>query len=271
VDSLLQYLRPRRLPEHETLLNSSVPTLHVDPLSDEDLDRLNHLLPWKCYTVDGHGRPFGGVAGRTKRHTPQSVPDPRIVDMDRHFGLAGKSVLELGCFEGVHTIALCQHGADVIAIDARIENVVKTIVRANLFGFRPQVACVDVDKPENLNSLPEVDLAHHVGVLYHLADPISHLAALAPLVKTGMLLDTHISPDGEDGEAYEALGESWPYFHYRERGRNDVFSGMDSEAKWLTLDTLHRALERAGFSRRTVIRVRQERNGPRAHMYCSRS
>ena len=36
---------------------------------------------------------------------------------------------EVGCFEGIHTIALCQLGAEVVAVDARIENTVKRIAR----------------------------------------------------------------------------------------------------------------------------------------------
>ena len=48
----------------------------VDRLSDEELERLNELLPWRCFTVDSHGRPFGGAAWRGKRDRPAGDPRP---------------------------------------------------------------------------------------------------------------------------------------------------------------------------------------------------
>ena len=262
-------LRPK-LPEPSTLKAKGVPTRDVDFLSDNDLDLLNSLLPWNCYTLDGRGRPFGGIAGRSKRRNPQALPDPRIQHLDHAYPLAGRRVLEIGCFEGVHTVGLCQFGADVVAVDARIENVVKTIVRANLFGHRPDVRCVDVDSVAGQEWLPEVDIVHHVGVLYHLVDPVTHLCRLARVTRQAMMLDTHISLDGEDTQSYAAEGERWGFKLYREGGRKDVFSGMSGHAKWLTQATLERALQKAGFTRNTVVELRNERNGPRVLMYCAK-
>lgn len=262
-------LRPK-LPHPSTLKGKGVPTRDVDLLPDKDLDLLNSLLPWKCYTLDGRGRAFGGIAGRSKRRDPQVVPDPRIKRLDEAYPLAGRRVLEIGCFEGVHTVSLCQFGADAVAVDARIENVVKTIVRANLFGHRPDVRCVDVDSVAGIERLPEVDIVHHVGVLYHLVDPVTHLCRLARVTRQTMMLDTHISRDGEDAQSYEAEGERWSFKLYREGGRKDVFSGMGSDAKWLTQPTLERALRKAGFSRNRTVEVRNERNGPRVLMYCAK-
>ncbi|NJM55024.1 MAG: DUF1698 domain-containing protein [Verrucomicrobiae bacterium] len=190
--------------------------------------------------------------------------------IDAEYGLAGRRVLELGCFEGVHTVGLCQYGADVVAVDSRIENVVKTIVRANLFGHRPDVRCVDVDSADGLATLPEVDIVHHVGVLYHLVDPVAHLAAISRVAGTGMMLDTQISAVGEDTETYESLGSSWPFKRYREYGRDDVFSGMSPDSKWLTLTTLEKVLDAVGFTKRKVVSVRDERNGPRLLMFCAK-
>jgi hypothetical protein len=267
---MLDKLLHPKLPSSLTPKAKGVPTRDVDFLSDEDLDLLNSLLPWRCYTLDGRSRPFGGIAGRNKRRDPQAVPDPRIKQFNEAYPLAGRTVLEIGCFEGVHTVGLCQFGANVVAVDARIENVVKTIVSANLFGHRPDVRCVDVDSVAGLERLPEVDIVHHVGVLYHLVDPVTHLCRLARVTRHTMMLDTHISPDGEDSQSYEAEGERWGFRLYREGGRKDVFSGMGSDAKWLTQATLERALRKAGFSLNTTVELRNERNGPRVLMYCTK-
>ncbi|MGH8603524.1 MAG: hypothetical protein ACREXR_12355, partial [Gammaproteobacteria bacterium] len=59
-----------------------VQTKYVEFLSDENLQALNALLPWKCFTVDSKGRRFGDRAWPGKRETPQPVPDPRIVGLN---------------------------------------------------------------------------------------------------------------------------------------------------------------------------------------------
>ena len=70
-----------------------------------DLERLNALAPWSAFTLDAHGRRVGCAHSGKKRATPQAIPDPRIVELDRRYGLRGRSVLEIGCFEGIHTVA----------------------------------------------------------------------------------------------------------------------------------------------------------------------
>jgi hypothetical protein len=121
-----------------------IPTKYVDRLSDDDLERLNQMLPWRCFTLDG------------------------------------RTVLEIGCFEGVHTIGLAARAGRVIAIDSRIANVVKTIVRTWSFGHHVTAFQCDVEKASDFAMVPEVDVVHHVGVLYHLVDPIAYLLALLP-------------------------------------------------------------------------------------------
>jgi SAM-dependent methyltransferase len=236
---------------------------YVESLSDDDLKRLNEMLPWMCFTSDTKGRRFGNIAWKGKRETPQVVPDPRIVQMNKAFGLKDRSVLEIGCFEGVHTIALAQFGAEVTAVDSRIENVVKTVVRCNLFGYKPTSFVSDIEKAEDMARLPRVDFVHHVGVLYHLKDPVIHLKRLAALTGGGFLLDTHYATPEMVNNKYEVDGHDYRYFHYREKGRDEVFSGMYDHAKWLLLDDLKGLLAELGFGSFQILKDEQQRNGPR--------
>jgi tRNA (mo5U34)-methyltransferase len=247
-----------------------VATRHVDPLSDAELQELNGLLRWHCFTVDAHGRRFGRRSGPGKREEPQAVPDPRIVDMDRRFGLDGRTVLEVGCFEGVHTTGLAMHGAQVTAIDSRMENVVKTLVRSTMFGFQPEVFKCDVENEQDRERLPEVDLMHHVGVLYHLVDPVTHLERIAPRVRKGLMLDTHYAEPAEADARYTVGGRDYAYKRYAEGGRQEVFSGMYDHAKWLTLDGLTGLLRELGFNEVDVVERRAERNGPRLRLFAAR-
>jgi glycosyltransferase involved in cell wall biosynthesis len=242
----------------------------VDRLSDDDLRALNKLLPWRCFTIDAHGRRFGDIAWRGKRGVPQIVPDARIVALHRAFDLTGKHVLEIGCFEGVHTTALCRFAGRVTAVDSRIENVVKTTVRAAMFGCRPEVDVCDVENPADVARLPEVDVLHHVGVLYHLKDPVGHLRNLLPRVRQGLLLDTHVAPADSARHSYETGGTKHRYHLHKEGGKADVFSGMYDHAKWLLLEDLEAVLRALGFGSIDVIEVRDERNGPRARIHAAR-
>lgn len=238
----------------------------MDELTDDDLAAVNSLLPWSCFTVDSSGRRFGDSAWPGKRDAPQPLPDRRVLLMDERFGLRGRAVLEVGCFEGVHTIALCRLGADVTALDSRIENAVKTMVRAGLYGCAPRVLVRDLEHEDALAGL-DADLAHHVGVLYHLEDPVTHLYDLGRHVGA-VMLDTHVAESAS--ASYDAMEQRWGYAPYSEGGRADVFSGMRAQARWLTLDVLRDALALAGFARIDVIEEREERNGRRVLLFAER-
>lgn len=245
-------------------------TKYVDRLADDDLRELNALLPWKCFTLDANGRRFGDRAWRGKREAPQVIPDARILRMNDRFGLRDKEVLEIGCFEGIHTIALCAICKNVTAIDSRIENVIKTIVRAALFGERPAVFKCDVETAEDWSLLGPVDVVHHVGVLYHLRDPVTHLLRLGKIAREGVMLDSHFATPEQATERYRVDGREFPYKRYGEGGRSDVFSGMYDHAKWLTLEDVRRLLAEASLTRVQIIEERMERNGPRVLLFASR-
>jgi len=241
----------------------------VDRLSDDELERLNGLLPWQCFTVDAHGRPLGGVAWRGKRSRPEIIPDRRIEHFHERFDLSDQHVLEIGCFEGVHTIALCRLAQRVTAIDARVENVVKTAVRCALFDVRPRVLACDVEQPDD-EGLLRADLCHHVGVLYHLSDPVTHLRGLGRWISRGLMLDTHYAREEDASDSYEVDGERFRFRPYQELGRADVFSGMRPQSKWLLLEDLERVLGDGGFGTMEIVEKREERNGPRVLLYAER-
>lgn len=244
--------------------------VHVDSLQDQELQQLNQLLDWNCFVVDNRGRRFGNGAWKGKRIEPQEIPDKRIVLMHGRFDLSDKHVLEVGCFEGIHTVGLSMFAQKVTAIDSRIENVVKTIVRCAMFGYNPVVFKHDVEEHSAGTRIPDVDVIHHVGVLYHLRDPVTHLIELGRHCRLGMMLDTHYCRDEEARDKYEASGKNYRYKTYRESGYRDVFSGMYDHAKWLRLADIRTLLSQAGFKKVDVVEDRQERNGPRLLLFAER-
>lgn len=243
----------------------------VERLSDEDLERLNEMLPWRCFTVDSEGRPFGRAAWRGKRVTPQPIPDRRIELFHERFDLSNKHVLEIGCFEGVHTIALSRLARRVTAVDARVENVVKTVVRCAFFDERPRVFTYDVEADEDAEELLHADVCHHVGVLYHLDDPVTHLRRLGAWISRGLMLDTHYAREEDATDEYQVDGERFRFRRYDEVGRGDAFSGMRPTSKWLRVDDIAGVLRAVGFDTVDVVERREERNGPRVLLFAERT
>lgn len=239
-------------------------------MKDEDLQRLNDLLPWSCFVIDAQGRRFGKPWSATKRSQPQEIPDYRIVELNRRFPLAGRDVLEVGCFEGVHTVALSHLARRVMAADSRIENVVKTIVRCAVLGETPFVFPWNVDEglPGGIDI--SCDVLHHVGVLYHLVDPVRHLRDVLPLAREVVLLDTHVASPDAALDSYVSGSDRFQYQRYREGGREEPFAGMAEHAKWLREEDLVHLLRGEGFQNVDVAQRRQERNGPRVLIFASR-
>lgn len=251
-------------------VNGKIDSGYVEHISDDELSRLNELLPWMCFTVDLKGRRFGDMAWESKRDAPQTIPDERIELLDKLFNLADKSVLEVGCFEGVHTIALSKFAKEVYAIDSRIENVVKTIVRSHLFGYKPSVFVCDLENDAESSRLPTCDVVHHVGVLYHLKDPVTHLLHLGRIARGGMLLDTHYATEDMLNSKFEVHGRAHRYYKYGEGGRDEVFSGMYDHAKWLSLSDIQLILGEMGFTDIRVHKDEIQRNGPRVTLFAAK-
>jgi len=250
---------------------SPTPLPLLDMLSDEQLDEINHLLDFNCFTVDGRGRRFGLPAGPKKRRKPQEIPDRRITQLDEMVGLKGKRVLEVGCFEGVHTIALAQRARSVLALDSRVENVVKTIVRTAFYDLHPRIMAYDLEKLSS--PIPEwldVDVLFHVGVLYHLSDPVRHLKLMLEGVSQAILLDTHVARESQLNAEYLSDGRTWRYYKYGEKGYGAVFAGMKDHAKWILEEDLNTVLKEAGFSNIQKLEERDEKNGKRIYLIAQR-
>ena len=246
----------------------SIPNLEY--LSDEDLSTLNDILPWASFVVDSSGRRFGKPFSAQKRNTPEVIPDPRIIYLHERIPLTDLTVLEIGCFEGNHTCTLSALAKQVIAVDSRIEHVIKTLVRCAMFDQQPDVLCLDLEEDVPAKLDLHCDVLHHVGVLYHLTDPVSHLLKMGKLTRKAVLLDTHIAPESEHLLSYSANGRSYEYYRFGESGRSAPFAGMRDHAKWLKQEDLTNLLNEMGFVSIDVIEVRQERNGPRIQLLAQR-
>ncbi|MDP1785453.1 MAG: methyltransferase domain-containing protein [Sulfuricurvum sp.] len=243
---------------------------YIDNLPDKELAILNNLLPWASYVNDISGRRFGKPYSSKKRSAPENIPDPRIIELDRRYPLHNLRILEVGCFEGNHTVALSQFSDQVTAIDSRIEHVVKTIIRTSMFGYKPTVFHLDLEQSFPNDPALTFDVLHHVGVLYHLTDPIEHLNDILPHCSI-IMLDTHIATENETLHSYTVQGVHYQYKKYHEAGRAAPFAGMHDHAKWLLEKDILQILENNGFTHIEIAERRNERNGPRILIYAHKS
>jgi len=233
----------------------------VDRLTDQELEEVNRKHPWVTATRDAKGRLVGrpGHPGAIF-----DIPERRVEIARDKLGLSGKRVVEFGSLEGGHTLGLLACGAEVTAIEGRAENVEKTRVRCALYGWKVDVRRIDVER----DPIPSGDLFFHSGVLYHLEDPVAHLAMIAPLAPE-LLLDTHHAKRVDrryvsrfEAKEYEVLGYKEPTGAFK--------AGLRPLSRWLPLDTLTGLLRRF-YGQVEVVRNERSRNGPRATIVCKRA
>lgn len=226
-------------------------------LTDGIIKDANALFDWHTKTE----LPTGSILGKTKipgkREGLQQIPDYRIVKLNELISLEGKSVLELGCLEGIHTVGLLGFTNNVTAIDCRISNVVKTLTRVSLYGKRAGVFCYNADDLTK-DTYGSYDVIFNCGVLYHLSNPVQAIFNLSHMCKH-MLLDTHVTMDKSESTIFN--DKKYSGIKYKEV-TSSIFAGKDSFAFWLHIDELHRACAEVGFAVHP-IEVRHERNGLR--------
>jgi tRNA (mo5U34)-methyltransferase len=150
--------------------------------------------------------------------------------------------------------------------------VLKTLARMWAYGMNCHVAQWDLEgAPSPL--LPETwDVLHHIGVLYHLSDPIGHLNTVLPRTTQAVILDTHVADSAQaatleyavDGATVRYRRKPEPY------ASSAPFAGMRDHAKYLVLEDLIEHLRGHGFSHTKVVSNRLERNGRRVTVWAFR-
>jgi len=244
----------------------SSPFRNVD-LTAELVEEANKAFDWHAATELPNGLMLGRMFEH-KRSRPQTIPDKRIVSLNSLIGLRDKSVLEIGCFEGIHTIGLRTFTDNVTAIDLRPANVFKALARLSLHGADAKVFVADCEKLDA--SFGRFDVVFHFGVLYHLMQPVEHLHAVGRLGDT-LYLDTHVAVADAEMTRETINGREYAYTLANEGGWADPFSGKDASSKHLALESLQAAISSAGFTAQRLLNYRLERNGPRVLIIASRT
>ena len=238
------------------------------PLSDQQLEDLQDAIAWETAMRLSDGRVLGRPG---KRGTISEPGDFRVRALESKLGLADKRVLELGCHEGIHTVQLASVAGEVVGVEVRPKNVVGALTRLFVHDVRnARIVLGDVRDLEA--SFGTFDVLFHVGVLYHLLDPVEHLYRVAPMADA-ILLDTHYETPETARERSDLAYEGCRYTAYLvgEGGWEDSFSGVESSSRWLDREALLALVGDVGFTRLEVLDDRRERNGARLTLLARRS
>lgn len=118
-------------------------------------------------------------------------------------GIAGKSFLDIGCYDGFNSFEAHRRGASrVLATDHFVWSDRGGGDRRSFETardhFAPAVEVLDIDLPDMSESvIGRFDIVLFAGVLYHLRHPFAMLEKLAPLALETFIVETHLETTGE--------------------------------------------------------------------------
>lgn len=133
--------------------------------------------------------------------TPGEIKLRKIRRMSRMLfdglDLQGRTLLDIGCWDGAYSIEAARRGAMVTATDHYVWDVVPARRRAfdlAIGRLAPTVTAMDIPVEElNIANLGRFDIVLFLGVLYHLRDPLSALERVALLSADTLIVETRMT------------------------------------------------------------------------------
>jgi tRNA (mo5U34)-methyltransferase len=159
-------------------------------LGHDELRRRVEAIPW-FHEID-----FGNGV-RSDGATPEDVLR-RQADVYFKDGVAGRTVIDIGCWDGFNSIEAARRGAArVLATDHFVwseegwgRREAFELARMHL---APEVEVLDIDVPEIREStVGRFDLVLFCGVLYHLRDPLGALERMSAICDGVIVVETHL-------------------------------------------------------------------------------
>jgi tRNA (mo5U34)-methyltransferase len=205
----------------------------------------------------------GGITTDGVSNTDRGLPRLRLPE-----SLAGKSVLDIGAWDGFYSFEAARRGADqVLATDSFAWSGVSWGTKdgfelaRRLFELEETVADMDIDvmelSPEKLGQ--KFDVVLLLGVLYHLKDPIGALERAASACNEVLIVETETSLNWLPYPAAR-------FYPNRELGQDDTnWFAFNSLALCELLRSLGftrvDVMWRASFPRRLARAVIEKRSG----------
>jgi SAM-dependent methyltransferase len=209
--------------------------------------------------------PFGGHAYGGDR---DYLADTRVKKFLGHVPQRSR-ILDLGAFEGGHSIALAWSPGvkEVVAVEGQEQNFRRAAFVIDLYEQRNVTLLHRDVRTLDLATLGTFDAVFCSGLLYHLPEPwklIERCAAVAP----ALYLWTHYAP--EDKET-TLVGGYHCYTYYEGDDLTHPFSALQRDSLWLTLASLYRLLREHGYKTITLVdHILSQPQGPAVSLFAFR-
>lgn len=158
------------------------------PLDPATVAEIN-ALRWFHQIDFGHGVLSPGYIKLSKLRRVQSIVFDRPI--------TGKSLLDIGCWDGAQSIEAIRRGASrVLATDHFVwhdswgDRRCLELARQHL---APQIEVMDIDVPDlTVERVGTFDVVLFLGVFYHLRNPFAGLEQVAKLAKELLVMETRL-------------------------------------------------------------------------------
>ena len=167
--------------------------------------------------------------------------------------LAGKRVLDIGCWDGFYSFETEQRGARVTSVDCwRPENFFKAKAALQSQAEFHELSVYDVTK-ERLGAF---DIVFFLGVLYHLRHPLLGLEQVCEVTRDFAIIESHVVD-----KLHATADPVMEFYEFDELGgQYDNWWGPNVEC-------LSRMARSAGFARVELLRAEETRATLKAHRH----
>lgn len=202
----------------------------------------------------------GGASGYDGLH------DDRVSRLPQFFPIC-RRILEVGCFEGAHTVILTRGYpyTDLVSVDVRADSIERAKLLTSLHGCR-RVTFQQLDvEVAPLAPLGRFDVVVCVGVLYHLYEPWKFLQQVAS-VSDGLWLWTQICDEADANFTHGGYRGRM----YEEGPVESPLSAVRKLSFFPTLGSLVHMLRDAGFADFKLMNFERTPNGPSLLACCTK-
>jgi 2-polyprenyl-3-methyl-5-hydroxy-6-metoxy-1,4-benzoquinol methylase len=171
--------------------------------------------------------------------------------------LAEARVLDLACLEGHYAIEFALHGAEVVGIEGREDNIAKARFAKEVLGLERLTFAQDDVRNLSKDLYGEFDIVICSGILYHLdvPDVFRFAEQIHSVCKHLAIVDTNISL--KDDVSVDYRGHQYHGWFYKEHEPETtqeerlagLWSSIDNvRSLWLTRPSLYNLLTNVGFT-----------------------
>lgn len=160
-----------------------------DVIDQEQLRREVESVPWFHQIDFGKGLLSPGAIKLSKIERNNAVIFDRV-------NVSGKSLLDIGCWDGAYSIAAIRRGASrVLATDHYVwhhlsDRKAFELARAHL---APSIEAQDIDVPDiSVESVGVFDIVLFLGVFYHLRHPFEALERVAKIARECLVVESRL-------------------------------------------------------------------------------